>query len=311
MIFEALCFCSGAFFLIIIYNFEKKHFVSIVLRGVDPLDKKMAKFILEHEKEVFHDWQVKLEKVSEVLPAISSRLQEEKTEKLFRLIITSFYGDTEEHEEKLTDFGAEIVRLGWPITFVTGSLRELHLVIYQAMLDSEEYTESEQNELIYSLENWFGPLSRKIVEAYSSSWESTVLLQKIALQELSAPLIPIFEKISIMPLIGTIDTERARHIMEHLLEGVVKNRSEVVLIDITGVPVVDTMVAHHIIQAADAVRLVGAKCMIVGIRPEIAQTIVNLGIDLSQIITTSTLQRGVRRALELTNRKIVQLEGEV
>ena len=123
-------------------------------------------------------------------------------------------------------------------------------------------------------------------------------MQRIALQELSASLIPVFEKISVMPLVGTIDTERAKLIMENLLEGVVKQRAEVVLLDITGVPVVDTMVAHHIIQAADAVRLVGAKCMLVGIRPEIAQTIVTLGINLNDFTTTSTLQRGMQEALK-------------
>ncbi len=93
------------------------------------------------------------------------------------------------------------------------------------------------------------------------------------------------------------------------LNGVVKHRSDVVLIDITGVPVVDTMVAHHIIQAADAVRLVGSKCMLVGIRPEIAQTIVNLGIDLNHITTTSTLRKGIAQALAYTNKEIVVMEG--
>ena len=152
------------------------------------------------------------------------------------------------------------------------------------------------------------PLRESIIEAYSVEWERTVSLQRIALQELSASLIPVFEKISVMPLVGTIDTERAKLIMENLLEGVVKQRAEVVLLDITGVPVVDTMVAHHIIQAADAVRLVGAKCMLVGIRPEIAQTIVTLGINLNDFTTTSTLQRGMQEALRLTNRKIVEVE---
>ncbi len=89
-----------------------------------------------------------------------------------------------------------------------------------------------------------------------------------------------------------------------------KQRAEVVLIDITGVPVVDTMVAHHIIQAADAVRLVGAKCMLVGIRPEIAQTIVALGIDLEEFTTTSTLRRGMQQALKIMNRKVVEVEAE-
>jgi rsbT co-antagonist protein RsbR len=96
--------------------------------------------------------------------------------------------------------------------------------------------------------------------------------------------------------------------MENLLQGVVKHRAEVVLIDITGVPVVDTMVAHHIIQASEAVRLVGAKCLLVGIRPEIAQTIVNLGIDLSQLTTKNSLQKGIEYALEMTDRQIVRLE---
>lgn len=136
------------------------------------------------------------------------------------------------------------------------------------------------------------------------------MLQKVALQELSAPLIPVFDKITVMPLVGTIDTDRAKKIMENLLQGVVKHRSEVVLIDITGVPVVDTMVAHHMIQAAEAVRLVGAQCLLVGIRPEIAQTIVNLGINLNQIITKNSLKKGIEDALAMTNRKIVESELE-
>ncbi len=97
--------------------------------------------------------------------------------------------------------------------------------------------------------------------------------------------------------------------MENLLEGVIKHNSEVVLIDITGVPVVDTMVAHHIIQAAEAVRLIGATCILVGIRPEIAQTIVNLGIDLSKFPTKSSLRKGFKTALKLTNREIVDLNN--
>src|SRR5699024_7676916 len=156
--------------------------------------------------------------------------------------------------------------------------------------------------------NWINPLRESIIEEYSTKWERTDILQKIALQELSASLIPVFDKISVMPLVGTIDTERAKLIMENLLEGVVKQRAEVVLLDITGVPVVDTMVAHHIIQAADAVRLVGAKCMLVGIRPEIAQTIVTLGINLTDFSTTSTLRRGMQKALEMTGRTIVEEE---
>lgn len=117
-----------------------------------------------------------------------------------------------------------------------------------------------------------------------------------------SPVNSCFEGITVMPLIGSIDTTRARLIMENLLEGVIEHRSKVVLIDITGVPVVDTMVAHHIIEASEAVRLVGAKCILVGIQPEIAQTIVNLGIDLTRFPTKSTLRKGVVTALEMTEK---------
>ena len=169
-------------------------------------------------------------------------------------------------------------------------------------------TEKNLREGIQVFSSWISPLRESIIEEYALKWERTDNLQKIALQELSASLIPVFEKISVMPLVGTIDTERAKLIMENLLEGVVKQRAEVVLLDITGVPVVDTMVAHHIIQAADAVRLVGAKCMLVGIRPEIAQTIVTLGINLTDFSTTSTLRRGMQEALKMTGRMIVEEE---
>src|SRR5699024_5066792 len=155
------------------------------------------------------------------------------------------------------------------------------------------------------------PIIRQLVNEYSGSWEHTVSLQRVALQELSAPLIPVMDNITVMPLIGTIDTERAKLIMENLLEGTMEHNAEVVLIDITGVPVVDTMVAHHIIQAAEAVRLIGSTCILVGIRPEIAQTIVNLGIDLGEFITKSSLKKGFTTALRLTNRKVVDIDTEV
>ena len=164
--------------------------------------------------------------------------------------------------------------------------------------------------MLYDFDNWTSPMNTEIINTYTATWERTVSLQKIALQELSAPLIPVLEGITVMPLVGTIDTDRAKQIMENLLTGVVKHRSEVVLIDITGVPLVDTMVAHHIIQAAEAVRLVGATCILCGIRPEIAQTIVNLGINLNEIITKNTLKRGFEAALVHTKRKIEEVEAE-
>ncbi len=129
--------------------------------------------------------------------------------------------------------------------------------------------------------------------------------QKQALQELSTPIVPLTDEIITMPLIGSIDTGRAQHIMETLLEAIGRYGAKVVIIDITGVSVVDTTVAHHLIQVTRAARLLGAQCLLVGISPEVAQTVVSLGVDLSSIATKANLQSGIEYALKMTGRKIV------
>ncbi len=127
--------------------------------------------------------------------------------------------------------------------------------------------------------------------------QQLITAQRHALRELSTPLIPISERVVIMPLIGAIDSDRARQVMETLLEGVAKHRAELAILDITGVQVVDTQVAQAFIQAAQAVRLLGAQVMITGIQPQIAQTLVHLGVDLSGILTRGSLQAGIAAAL--------------
>ena len=233
----------------------------------------------------------------------------EKTSREFAELMTSNISEMDVvNSEKLSNFTEKVVRFGWSIKFVNKAINNFSNIAFDLLEKEGIINPSNLRPFMALFNHWIEPLRESVIEAYSMEWERTVSLQKIALQELSASLIPVVDKISIMPLVGTIDTERAKLIMENLLEGVVKQRAEVVLLDITGVPVVDTMVAHHIIQAADAVRLVGAKCMLVGIRPEIAQTIVTLGINLSDFTTTSTLQRGMQDALGLTNRAIVEVE---
>jgi anti-anti-sigma regulatory factor len=121
--------------------------------------------------------------------------------------------------------------------------------------------------------------------------------QAAALAELSTPLIPISDDTVVMPLVGTIDTRRAQQVMEGLLVGIVETHTQVAILDITGVPVVDTQVANALVRAAQAVKLLGARVVLTGIRPEVAQTLVGLGVDLSGIVTRSTLQSGIAFAL--------------
>jgi anti-anti-sigma factor len=132
--------------------------------------------------------------------------------------------------------------------------------------------------------------------------EQIIDAQQAALRELSTPLIPVSDKVVIMPLIGTIDTGRAQQVMETLLEGVAHHQATLAILDITGVSVVDTQVAQALIGAAQAVRLLGAQVMLTGIQPQIAQTLVHLGVDLSGIETRGSLQSGIAEALRHTGR---------
>jgi anti-anti-sigma factor len=126
--------------------------------------------------------------------------------------------------------------------------------------------------------------------------EETVRAQNAALAELSTPLIPISDSVTVMPLIGAVDSRRAQQVMETLLEGIAQTKARVAILDITGVPVVDTQVANALIRAAQSVKLLGAQVILTGIRPEVAQTLVGLGADLSAITTRSSLQSGIAYA---------------
>ncbi|NJL06087.1 MAG: PAS domain S-box protein [Chloroflexaceae bacterium] len=127
--------------------------------------------------------------------------------------------------------------------------------------------------------------------------ERIIQVQRAALLELSTPLIPIADNVLVMPLIGSIDTNRSQQIMDALLEGIAQHRAEFAILDITGVKVVDTQVAHGLIRTAQAVQLLGARMIMTGIGAPMAQTLVHLGIDLGSIVTRSTLQAGIEYAL--------------
>ncbi|WP_053217407.1 RsbT co-antagonist protein RsbRA [Virgibacillus senegalensis] len=270
------------------------------------MDRKLKDLVIENSDTIVQMWleEIAKNRQNDYTSTISEELFESTNREFVNVIFSSV--EKQGITTELEDFSERLVNLGWPLSYLTDGLQSFRRVTINFILSEQDQVGTEYfSEVLQAVDDWVDPIINKLVNEYSGSWEHIVSLQRVALQELSAPLIPVMENITVMPLIGTIDTERAKLIMENLLDGVIKHNAEVVLIDITGVPVVDTMVAHHIIQAAEAVRLIGSTCILVGIRPEIAQTIVNLGIDLGKFPTKSSLRKGFQSALELTNRKIV------
>jgi rsbT co-antagonist protein RsbR len=126
-------------------------------------------------------------------------------------------------------------------------------------------------------------------EAFQKTREEVILRQQQELLELSTPVVRLWENVLALPLIGTLDSARTQVVMQNLLEAIVATRSDFAIIDITGVPVVDTLVAQHLLKTVAAARLMGADCLISGIRPQIAQTIIHLGVDLANVTTKATL----------------------
>jgi rsbT co-antagonist protein RsbR len=138
------------------------------------------------------------------------------------------------------------------------------------------------------------------VGAYQRTREDIINRQQLELLELSTPVVKLWDGVLAVPMIGTLDSNRTQMVMEALLQRIVESGSELAIIDITGVPTVDTLVAQHLLKTVTAIRLMGADCIISGIRPQIAQTIVHLGIDLQGIVTKATLADALSLALKRT-----------
>jgi rsbT co-antagonist protein RsbR len=169
--------------------------------------------------------------------------------------------------------------------------------------------ENHSDEVYPQLIELFRFLDKLVVisfEEYTQKHEEIIKEQSEALLELSSPIISLWDNILAVPLIGTLDSKRTQMVMEILLKTIVETKSKIAIIDITGVGVVDSQVANNLIKTVMSVRLLGAEALITGIRPEVAQTIVNLGVDLKNIITRSTLAEGLVYAFRELDINVLQ-----
>ena len=152
----------------------------------------------------------------------------------------------------------------------------------------------------------FDQLGLYTTEVAQKSREDVIARQQQEMLELSTPVIELWKGILALPLIGTLDSQRTQIVMQNLLEALVARNSDLAIIDITGVPTVDTLVAQHLLKTVAAARLMGAECIISGIRPQIAQTIIHLGVDLGDVQTKATLASAFQFALNKKNLKITK-----
>jgi rsbT co-antagonist protein RsbR len=159
-------------------------------------------------------------------------------------------------------------------------------------------------ELTWTISVLFDAMGLYTTEVFQTSREQVIVRQQQELLELSTPVVQLWEGILALPLIGTLDSARTQVVMESLLQKIVETGAAIAIIDITGVPTVDTLVAQHLLKTVAAARLMGADCVISGIRPQIAQTIVHLGVNLQNVVTKATLADAFIVALKRTGKSV-------
>ncbi|WP_313106498.1 STAS domain-containing protein [Stutzerimonas nitrititolerans] len=174
------------------------------------------------------------------------------------------------------------------------SLKRPMMPLLQAEYADEPSMLAEQ---LWALSELIDELGLHTVRTFQKSREAVIKRQQEELLELSTPVVKLWDGVLALPMIGTLDSQRTQVVMESLLQRIVDTGSEIAIIDITGVPTVDTLVAQHLLKTVTAIRLMGADCIISGVRPQIAQTIVHLGLDLQGIVTKASLADALALAL--------------
>jgi rsbT co-antagonist protein RsbR len=160
---------------------------------------------------------------------------------------------------------------------------------------------------VTNADNFLDKLALHTTDSYIHGRDQVIARQQEEMLELSTPVVTLWDGIVALPLIGTLDSARTQIVMESLLQAIVQTNSRFAIIDITGVPTVDTLVAQHLLKTITAARLMGAECILSGIRPQIAQTIVHLGINLEDVVTKARLADAFRLALERSGRTVTRI----
>src|SRR3989442_8085653 len=203
-----------------------------------------------------------------------------------------------------------IIPRGVETNEVVGIVLLLRDVLARSLFEKYQSDFALLNRVLDAYEPAANRIANTVAVGFVQERERIIREQQEAIRELSTPVLPVRERLLILPIIGVIDAQRARQLTEQLLRAIRTNRAKVVVMDITGVPAMDADVANHLVRTVDAARLQGAMVIVTGLSPEIAQTLVTLGVDLSKMNTVGDLQGGIEEAERLLGYQVVSLQEE-
>jgi rsbT co-antagonist protein RsbR len=208
----------------------------------------------------------------------------------------------------LADLSRSRAQQGFTPTETATFVFSLKQPLFNALNRDRSLSPAQIAETVWKLTVLLDELGLYTLEMFQKSREEVIVRQQREIAELSTPVVKLWEGILALPLIGTLDSQRTQIIMENLLQTIVDDEAEIAIIDITGVPTVDTLTAQHLLKTVAAARLMGADCLISGIRPQIAQTMVHLGVELN-VISKATLADALSVALRQTGRTVVKIKN--
>lgn len=218
-------------------------------------------------------------------------------------------GSVEALQEYARDLSERIIPRGVETHEVLGIVLLLRDVLARSLFKKYQNDFGMLNRVLDAYEPAANRIANTVGVSFVQERERIIRQQQEAIRELSTPVLQVRERLLILPIIGVIDPQRARQLTEQLLRGIRANRAKVVVIDITGVPSVDSTVANHLVQTVDASRLMGATVIVTGLSSEIAQTLVTIGVDLTKMKTVGDLQGGIEEAERLLGYQIVAPEA--
>src|ERR1700723_2652232 len=216
-------------------------------------------------------------------------------------------GSVEALQAYARDLSERIIPRGVETDEVLGIVLLLRDVLARSLFEKYQTEFEMLNRVLDAYEPAANRIANTVGVSFVQERERIIRQQQEAIRELSPPVLQVRERLLILPIIGVIDAQRARQLTEQLLRGIRMNRAKVVVIDITGVAAMDVTVANHLVQTVEASRLLGATVIVTGLSPEIAQTIVNIGVDLGKMNTVGDLQGGIEQAERLLGYKVASI----